>query len=156
MLNAFRFILLLSVVIWVGSLIFFTAFAAPSIFKALPREMAGEVVSRIFPKYWAIGYVAGILSLASLLAISFIEKGFPVVRVLLLALMTTLTFYSGLVITPQAQAVKAQMKVVEEPAKVEALRNDFRQIHMKSYALNVLVIVAGVAFVFFTSRNMRL
>ena len=40
-------------VIWVGMIVFFTFFAAPSIFKALPRELAGEVIGHIFPKYWA-------------------------------------------------------------------------------------------------------
>jgi uncharacterized membrane protein len=110
MLNIFRFVLLLSVVVWVGGLIFFTFFVAPSIFKVLPRELAGELVSNIFPKYWALGYVAGLLSLASLLAIS----------------------------------------------RVEELKSEFRAVHMKSYAVNMAVIVSGVVFVFFAARSSRL
>lgn len=156
MLNALKFVLLLSVVVWLGAIIFFTLFVTPSVFKVLPRELAGDLVAHIFPKYWAIGYVAGVLSLASLIGICFVEKGFPAARLLLLALMTSLTFYSGLVIMPEAQAVKAQIRVVEEPAKVQELRKEFRRIHMRSYAINIVVMVSGVAFVLLASRNMRL
>ena len=156
MLNTFRFVLLLSVVVWVGGLIFFTFFVAPSIFKVLPRELAGELVSNIFPKYWALGYVAGLLSLASLLAISFIEKAFPAARILLLAFMTALTFYSGMVMAPEARAAQVELKTAKEPARVQELKSEFRSIHMRSYAVNIAVIVSGVVFVFFTARSSRL
>ena len=156
MLNTFRFALLLSVVVWVGSLVFFTFFVTPAIFKVLPRELAGELVSHIFPRYWALGYVAGVLSLASLLAISFIEKFFPAGRILLLAFMTALTFYSGMVIAPEAKAVQLELKAAREPARVQELRAEFRRKHIKSYAINMVVIVSGVAFVFFTARSARL
>lgn len=156
MLNTFRFVLLLSIVVWVGALVFFTFFVAPSIFKVLPGELAGELVAHIFPKYWAIGYVAGVLSLAALLAISFIEKAFPAARVLLLAFMTALTFYSGMVIAPEAHAVQEEMKAAKEPARVQELKAEFRNLHLRSYLLNMAVIVSGVAFVFFTARSSRL
>ncbi|HEY4707679.1 MAG TPA: DUF4149 domain-containing protein [Thermodesulfobacteriota bacterium] len=158
MLNVLKFILLLSIVVWVGMLVFFTFFVTPAIFQALPRETAGELVARIFPWYWSVGYVAGILSLASLLAISFVEKGFPAARIILLALMTAFTFYSGMVIWPEAKAVKAAMAEVRatDQARHEELRGEFRKIHMESYALNIAVMAAGVVFVFLTSRNMRL
>ncbi len=158
MLNALKFILLLSIVIWVGMLVFFTFIVTPAVFQALPRETAGDVVARIFPWYWAVGYVAGILSLSSLLAISFVEKGFPAARIILLALMTAFTFYSGMVVWPEAKAVKAQMAEVKgkDQARYEELRGEFKRIHMESYALNIAVTAAGLVFVFFTSRNMRL
>ncbi len=156
MLNALRFIFLMSIVTWVGMIIFYTLFVTPSIFRALPRELAGDVVSHIFPKYWGIGYVAAILSLASLIAMSFIEKVFPMARILILALMTALTFYSGLVVAPEAQTVKAQMKVVEDPQRLEELRSEFRGVHRTSFAMNLVVMVAGVVLVFLVSRNLRL
>lgn len=156
MLNIFRFVLLLSIVVWVGSLVFFTFFVTPSIFKVLPRELAGELVANIFPKYWSLGYVAGVLSLASLLAVSFIEKAFPAARILLLAFMTALTFYSGMVIAPEARAAQLEIKAAKEPARVQELKAEFRNAHVKSYAVNMAVIVSGVVFVFFTARSARL
>lgn len=156
MLNTFRFVLLLSIVIWVGALVFFTFFVTPSIFKVLPREMAAELVASIFPKYWAIGYMASVLSLASLLAISFIVKAFPAARILLLAFMTALTFYSGMVVAPEARAVQEEMKATGNAAKTMELKERFRHIHLESYVLNMAVIVSGVVFVFFTARSSRL
>ncbi|MBI2400369.1 MAG: DUF4149 domain-containing protein [Deltaproteobacteria bacterium] len=156
MLNTFRFVLLLSIVVWVGGLVFFTFFVTPIVFKVLPRELAGELVASIFPKYWALGYVAGVLSLASLLAISLIEKFFPAGRILLLAFMTALTFYSGMVIAPEARAVQLELKAAKEPARVQELRAEFRHKHLESYAINMAVIVSGVVFVFFTARSARL
>lgn len=156
MLNTFRFVLLLCIVVWVGGLVFFTFFVAPSVFKVLPRELAGALVADIFPKYWAMGYVAGVLSLASLLAVSFIVKAFPAARILLLAFMTALTFYSGLVIAPEARAVQEEIRAATEPAKAAELREEFRAIHLRSYALNMAVMAAGVVFVFFTARSSRL
>lgn len=156
MLTTFRFVLLLSIVVWVGALIFFTFFVTPMVFKALPRELAGELVGEIFPMYWALGYAAGVLSLASLLAISFVEKAFPAARLLCLAFMTAATFYSGLVIAPEAGAIRERIKAAGEPAAIEELRAGFGRLHRRSYALNMAVIVSGVAFVFLTARSSRL
>jgi len=43
-LNIARFLHLFSLVVWQGSIIFFSFFTAPAIFKSLPREEAGDVV----------------------------------------------------------------------------------------------------------------
>ena len=50
MQTLFNFIYLLSVVCWLGSIIFFSFIGAPGIFKTLEREKAGEVAGVIFPK----------------------------------------------------------------------------------------------------------
>ncbi|HLC18716.1 MAG TPA: DUF4149 domain-containing protein [Thermodesulfobacteriota bacterium] len=151
-----RFIHLLSIVLWVGSLVFFSFFAAPSIFKVLPREAAGDVVGDIFPKYWAVGYVSSVLALATLVMISLMEKNFPAVRVLILSVMTAVTFYSGLSVGTKARAIKAEMRAAEETSAKEELGKGFKKVHAISSALNVVIIVLGVALVFFTSRSMRL
>ncbi len=156
MLNAMRFVLLLSLAVWVGALIFFTFFAAPSIFKVLPRELAGEVVGDMFPKYWMIGYVAGLLSLSSLLAISFIEKGFPAARVILLTVMTGVTFYSGLVVAPKAHEMRIEVRAAKETVEKEAIEKDFKRMHAISAALNMAVIVSGVIVIYLMSRSLRL
>lgn len=156
MLNVLKFIHLLSIVVWVGALIFFTFFVAPSIFKILPKDMAGALVGSIFPKYWAIGYISGILSLSTLIAISFIEKGFPAARLFLLTVMTVVTFYAGLAVATKARELKAQAKVVEDPVKKESIEKEFKKIHFKSSALNMLVLLTGLGLVYVTGRNIRL
>ncbi|MGH7889857.1 MAG: DUF4149 domain-containing protein, partial [Thermodesulfobacteriota bacterium] len=49
-----KFLYLLSLAFWIGSIFFFSLFTAPSIFKVLPRETAGELVSHIFPQYYMV------------------------------------------------------------------------------------------------------
>jgi len=155
--GALRFIFILSLAVWLGMLIFFTFFAAPSIFKVLDREVAGRVIGDIFSKYWAIGYVAGLLSLSSLLGISYIEKSFPAALIILLTVMTGVTFYSGLAVAPVARRLKAEIHSPQaEPARKEALERDFRKVHAKSAVLNLVVISSGLAVVYLVSRNFRI
>ncbi len=156
MLNALRFILFLSIVVWVGMLIFFTFFVAPSIFKVLPKDLAGALVADIFPKFWIAGYVSGILSLGSLIAISLIEKGLPAARILLISLMTAVTFYNGMVVNTRAKEIQTLVMTANDPAKREALQNDFKRVHFQSYMLNMATMASGVALIFFMSRSLRL
>lgn len=150
---ALRFVLFLSVAVWVGALVFFTFLVTPAVFKALPKEAAGDLVSVLFPKYWALGYAAGLISIASILLLSFREKFFPWARIALLVFMTGLTFYSGMVIGPRARDIRLELKAAADPAKAGELRAAFRQEHMVSYAVNMAVMAAGVAFVFLTARS---
>jgi len=151
-----KFIHLVSLVVWIGTLVFFSFFAAPSIFKVLPRETAGDVVGAIFPKYWAIGYIASIAALGSLIFISYAEKGLPAARIAVLAAMTAVTFYSGLAVGSKARAVKAEMRAAESPEKKAELRGEFKRIHAKSSVLNLIVIALGLVVVYLTSTALRL
>src|SRR2546422_5980771 len=53
----FRYLYLLSLVLWIGGVVFFSFLASPSIFKIPPPEQAGQVVGDIFSKYHLLGYV---------------------------------------------------------------------------------------------------
>ena len=55
LMNFIHFVYILSLVGWVGSIVFFSFFTAPVIFKLLDREKAGEVVAVIFPRYYFFG-----------------------------------------------------------------------------------------------------
>jgi small-conductance mechanosensitive channel len=154
MLSLIKFIHLSSLVVWIGMIVFFSFFAAPSIFKVLPRETAGEVVGAIFPKYWIMGYISSVAALATLLVISYAEKTLPIARVLILAIMTVTTFYSGLVVGKRAVSIKAQIKAAEEPAEKESLRVVFKKVHEKSSRLNMAVLALGVLLVFLTAQGL--
>lgn len=150
-----KFVHLLSISAWMGMLIFFSFFAAPSIFKVLPRETAGDVVGDIFPKYWAVGYVSGISALGSLVALSYIGNEAPLARIILLAFMTVVTFYSGLVVGKRAREVKARIRSAGDEGRKEELRRVFRTLHARSAVLNLIVILAGLALIFLTALTLR-
>jgi len=153
-INIAGFLHLFSLVVWQGALIFFSFFAAPAIFKTLPKEKAGDVVGRIFPRYWAMGYICSAISLITLLYLSYLNKAFPKERIILLVIMTIITFYSGLSVGKKARGIKARMRAAEAGGAREALEKSFKKIHAISASLNMLVFVLGVFLFYFTSLNL--
>ena len=107
-----QFVHILSLVCWLGSIIFFSFFVAPAIFGTLDREKAGEVVGRIFPKYYLIGYVCGVLTLVTLLLGT---QMVSVPKLGLLLVMFGCTLVAGLGINPRARELKAGMKAAQTP-----------------------------------------
>src|SRR5437773_12582167 len=65
MTAALRFVHLLALGLWLGSVVFFSLVAAPGLFGALPRDAAGRAVSAIFPRYYAFGAACGVTALLS-------------------------------------------------------------------------------------------
>lgn len=146
-----RFIHLFSLVVWVGGMIFFSFIAAPAIFKVLPRETAGDVVGEIFPKYWMVGYICGIASLATIVLLSLMDMVYPWIRIGLLALMCGLSFYSGMAVGAKAVKVKAEIRKTDDPSKKEKLRAEFKIIHRESAILNAMILILGLIVLFITS-----
>ena len=155
MINIIRFIHLSSLVVWVGGIVFFSFIAAPAIFKALPRETAGDVVGEIFPKYWLIGYICSITALLTLAYMAVNEKMIPVVKISLLVLMTLITFYSGLAVGSKVRSIKAEIKAIEDTTKKESLRTEFKSLHLKSVILNIALLILGIIFLFLTAYTIR-
>ncbi|MFI5105957.1 MAG: DUF4149 domain-containing protein, partial [Terriglobales bacterium] len=59
-MSVLRFFMLLSMVIWVGGIIFFSFVVAPALFSVLPtRHLSGLVVTRTLGSLHWIGVVCG-------------------------------------------------------------------------------------------------
>ena len=134
------FIYLLSIVCWLGAIIFFSAFVAPVVFGQLPVAEAGKVVSVIFPRYYVLGYVAGIVAvaLAVYFAIARGARGWWSGAALLLAVALALTLYAGLVIRPRVDALRS---VSEEQNPDPARKAEFDRLHRLSVILNGDVLI---------------
>lgn len=151
MLNAVKYAHMLTLVIWIGSIIFFSFIGAPSIFKTLDRQTAGDVVGAIFPKYFLIWQVCAVLGVLTLFYIG-VKTGFSSsvkAGLLTLVLMGGVTAYSSLVNAPQARDVKYQMRTETDDAAKEALRKKFGRLHGISMALNILTLVMGLVLLWF-------
>jgi uncharacterized membrane protein len=133
-----NFTYLLSLVCWIGSIIFFSFFVAPVVFKALEREKAGEVVGIIFPRYYMIGYVCSVLVLMALLL-----NGPAGLKWCAWGIMMVGTACAGLVVNPKAKILKEQLKVSSEVEK-PALEARFKTLHSLSVKLNAAVLFAGL------------
>ncbi|MFQ5544305.1 MAG: DUF4149 domain-containing protein [Nitrospiria bacterium] len=150
-----KFIHLLSLVIWIGGIVFFSFVAAPAIFKTLPRAQAGDVVAKIFPIYYKIAYVCGPLSLGTLLGVSIQKASSPVWNFLCIALMTVLTFYSGIVIGRKVRQLKKERNAASTDVIQQEKEKAFKKLHGISMALNMLVLMIGMILIFLTSLNLQ-
>lgn len=155
-----KFIYLISISFWVGSIFFFSFFAAPSIFKILPRNMAGDVVSDIFPKYYLVGYICGLLALISSFILDyFLLKHFRTVsflKTIILIVMLCIFFYAGQVIRPEAHSQRNILRNTEETStEYMSAQKRFRKLHAQSAVLNLTVFTFGIAMVFITAYTYR-
>jgi hypothetical protein len=134
---------------------FMTFITAPSLFKVLPREKAGDVVGEIFPKYFLMEYTCCLLVILTALGIYYKEGYWNKYKLYLLGLMFILSFYNGLVIAPRTHALRMEMKRAEGAEKKEVLWGQFVRYHGQSAVLNLIVLLAGLAVILMTAYLMR-
>src|ERR1700683_4559262 len=93
-----RFLMLLSLVVWIGGLIFFAFVLAPTAFSVLPStHLAGNIVGRALGKLHWIAIFSGIVFLGSSLLYSRLADGAAhafAARHVLICLMLGLTLVS--------------------------------------------------------------
>src|SRR6185437_8277791 len=123
---AVLFVYLLSLVCWLGGMVFFTALIAPVLFKTLPMAEAGKLLSVLFPRYYILGYICGAIGL--------------VLAIYLCAMR--MTVYAGAVVRPRVGAIRA---VTEEATPDPARRAEFDRLHHLSVMLNGGVMLLNLA-----------
>jgi hypothetical protein len=148
-LLVFNFIYLLSLVCWLGSIIFFSFFVAPVVFKTLDREKAGEIVGIIFPRYYKLGYICGALILLCFLMIGEVGLKWCAWGIMVLG-----SGLAGLVINPKAKKIKEQLKSSPEN-EILPLEAKFKTLHSLSVKLNALVLFSGLWLLGLTASNFQ-
>ena len=143
------FVYLLALVCWLGGMIFFTAIIAPVVFTMLPISEAGKLVASLFPRYYILGYVAGLI--AVVLAIYFTVERSPrlwwSLSALALAAALGCSVYAGMIVRPQVDAVRM---VVEDQNPDPVRRAEFDRLHRLSVILNGGVMLLNLAALFTT------
>jgi len=159
MVVVLNLIYLLSLVFWVGGMFFFSFAAAPSIFKVLPRELAGDVVADIFPKYYLVSYVCGFLIITAILTKKYLFEStgrFINLNLVLVIIMLGLSVYAGEVVRPQASDIKKEIRTVESGSdSYKELDKKFKYIHFKSVICNIIVFIFGIAIISINAYNYR-
>src|SRR5262249_25959809 len=112
---------------------------------ALDREAAGRFVSVVFPRYYLVGVVLGVVALGSCV-VSGMTRGWRTAdwfSLLLVSLMLALTIYAWAVVLPAAHAARETMRGQDAGS---AAATAFARLHRLSAALNGVVMIAGVVF----------
>lgn len=151
--------MLLSLVVWIGGLMFFII-VAPTAFHLLPtRLMAGTLVGSLLTKLHSIGIVSGIVFLISSLAYGRFTDGTAhlfAMRHMLICLMLALTLFSQFWITPQMLTLRAQVTnfdtaaTLDQPARVQ-----FDALHNWSERVEGAVLVLGLVAIFLTANALQ-
>lgn len=152
-----QFLYLLGLVLWVGGIVFFSFFTTPTVFTTLPKDMASQVITVIFPRYYLLGYIAGGMMLFGTLVEALLVKQWPWIRLALLVVMLAASVYAGVVVRPQVHDLKIQMKTVEEDTELgKTLKARFDSLHRFSVILNMLVLGGGLVLIGIVAFRLRL
>jgi hypothetical protein len=159
-LSILRFMILLSLIVWIGGLIFFAFVLAPTVFNpaVLPtRHLAGNVVSRSLTALHWMGIISGIVFLICSMLYSRLITGDPhpfALRHFLLYGMLALTAISQFVITPKMAALRTSMGQIDEVALTDTMRVQFDALHVWSTRLEIGVFVMGLVVIYLTAQQL--
>src|SRR5690348_7833149 len=152
-----RFFMLLSLVVWVGGIIFFAFAVAPTVFTVLPtHELAGRVVTRSLGLLHWVGVGSGIvfliLSTAEMHSHSGHWNPFAARNLSVLG-MIALTLVSQLVVTAKMTALRASMGDIDQVAVSDPRRVAFNQLHVWSTRLESVVLLLGLIVIYLLARQ---
>jgi uncharacterized membrane protein len=151
-----RYLMLLSLVVWIGGLIFFAFVLAPTAFQVLPStHLAGNVVGRALGKLHWIAIVSGIIFLVSSMIYSRIIDGTAHVfamRHVLICVMLALTLLSQFWIIPRMDTLRAQVTDFTSVAADNPLRMQFDALHAWSTRVESAVLLLGLIAIYLTGN----
>ncbi len=151
-----RFLMLLSLIVWLGGLIFFPV-VAQTAFSVLPTQpLAGAVVRRSLGILHWMGMVSGLVFLAGSLIYSRISTGDAHTfspRNILICLMLALTLISQFGIIPRMDTLRTSRGEIgalplESPARVQ-----FNALHHWSTRIESGTLLLGLVVAYLTSRS---
>lgn len=155
-----RFLMLLSLICWIGGLMFFAFVLAPTAFTipgVLPNtHLAGNIVGRALGKLHWIGLISGVVFLLSSLLYTRLTDGTAQVfaaRHVLLCLMLALTLISQFGIIPLMDVLRASLGDVRTAPIDNPERIQFDALHVWSTRVEGAVLLLGLVVVYLTARN---
>lgn len=155
-----RFLMLLSLVVWVGGIVFFAFVLAPTVFHPgiLPsRQLAGAVVSRSLGILHWIGLGCGVVFVITSIVSSLVTDGVAppfAARNLLVYAMIALTLISVISISPRMLTLRNDMVFIDTVPQEDARRLEFSRLHVWSTRIESTVLLFGLAVIFLTSRRL--
>ncbi len=151
-MSILRYLMLLSLICWIGGLIFFAFVLAPTAFQVLPNtHLAGNVVGRALGKLHWIAIISGVVFLVSSLLYSRLTSGSAHVfamRHVLIVLMLGLTLLSQFWIIPKMDSLRASVGdfagvPLNNPARVQ-----FDALHVWSTRVEGAVLILGLVVIY--------
>jgi Domain of unknown function (DUF4149) len=159
-MSLLRFFMLLSLVIWIGGIIFFAFVLAPTVFHPgiLPtRQLAGNVVNRSLSILHGMGILCGIVFAITSMVQARANTGTAqpfAARHLLIYAMIALTLISMFTVGSRMQVLRQEMAVIDNVPHDDPRRVEFNRLHVWSTRLESTVLLLGLAVLYLTARRM--
>ncbi len=153
-----RFLMLLSLIVWIGGIIFLSFVEAPTAFSVAPtRHVAGTLVGHSLSILHWMGLFSGVVFLGCSMLLSSLTtdsaQPFAVRHILVLA-MLLLTVVSQFGISPKMATLRASFGDIDSVPADNPERVRFDALHHWSVRLEVAVLALGIATVFCTARSL--
>jgi hypothetical protein len=153
MTQAVKWLYLVTLGVWIGSIVFFSFAVAPTVFRTLKPEDAPKLQRAMFPRYYLAGILCaavGIVCVGLLLTDHAFAKWPGILSLLLLAGMggTDLWLRQGVV--PHMNALRDRRAAVASSngQPDEELESEWKALHRLSVQLNGAVLLCALALVF--------
>lgn len=152
-----RFLMLLALVLWLGSLMFFPLLAATA-FSTLPSpHLAGMVVRDCLRGLHRIGFSSGLVFLASSILYGRLANGritplrFSHVLVLVMLLLTWISEFR---IIPRMDRLRVSAGEITALPVDDPARREFDALHRSSTRIETAVLACGLLVLYQTSRRL--
>ena len=150
--------MLLSLIVWLGGLIFLSFVLAPTAFAVIPvRHMAGTVVGRSLGILHWMGIISGVVFLIASLAYSRLTNGTArpfAARNVLIVLMLALTLVSQFGIMPRMLALRNSMVLIDAVPLNDPARVEFDALHVWSERVEGAVVLLALVVTYLTAQQL--
>src|ERR1700756_4284318 len=142
-MSIIRFLILLSLIVWIGGIIFLSFIEAPVAFSVAPtRHMAGTVVGHTLSILHWVGLFSGVIFLGCSMLLTSLTTGSAqpfAARHVLVAAMLLLTAVSQFGVSPKMAALRAQFGDIDTVSADNPARVQFNTLHGWSVRVEVVV-----------------
>jgi uncharacterized membrane protein len=151
--SVLRFVQVIALGTWVGSIIYFVVITQ-GIFGVLQsRDQTGLMVAYSLARLHYLGMVAAVLYLVTGLAMAQSVKAFLQPAMIGVALMLALTLLTQARVMPRLAELRTEMVSVDATPKDNPFRVEFDRLHQTSVRMEVTALLIGIAALFLTVRN---
>ena len=131
--------------LWVGGISIFTFFITPVIFSSFERDMAGKIVGKLFPGYFAYALVLSVVAFVLLLLLRSLFSKFSFkLSLVLVVCAIIINLFVAFKLHPEIRHVKQEIHSFETLSDDSPLRKTFGRLHAVSALLNILVLADGI------------
>ena len=156
-MSILRFLILLSLIVWIGGIVFLSFIEAPTAFSVAPtRHMAGTVVGQTLSILHWVGLFSGVIFLGCSMLLTSLTTGSAqpfAARHVLVAAMLLLTAVSQFGVSPKMAALRAQFGDIDTVSADNPARVQFNTLHVWSVRVEVVVLALGLVVVYLVSRS---